>query len=205
MARRFLVAITAGLTVLLAQSPVAAVETETPISHIDRAMRLLLAPAATERDCRDGFISLLDALTAVAPAAPSAEACQTRLSEARTRIARTSILDPQADTLIRDCYRDLHRGVPFRVPDGVRTMTEAVAYCRTGLESAKGSLRKGAGDEAFSRILDVTILIVTPLERSDAKKKALIWLVGARWWAAIRSWYWEGFGWLSTERSSSSG
>jgi hypothetical protein len=205
MAHRSSFAAAAGCVVLFALPVGPAIVADSAAAHLDRAVQLLLAPAPTSQDLREGFLSLLDALIATAPGAPSAAACQPKLANARQAASRGSILDDQAVTLLRGCYSDTHGGATFRVPDSIGSVADAVGHCRAQLQSAKDSLQKGRGEDAFGRMIEVAVFIVTPIERHSGKAEVWLWQIGRQWWAAVRVFFVEGFGWLSTVRSSSSG
>ena len=205
MARSSSLAAAAGCVVMLTLPAGSRTVTDSATAHLDRAVQLLLAPAPTSRDLRTGFLSLLDALIAAAPEAPSAVACQPKLAKARQVASRGSILDDQASALLRECYSDTHGGASFRVPDSIRSPADATSYCRAQLQSARGSLQKGRGDEAFARMIEAAVFIITPVERNAGRAEAWIWQIGKQWWTVVRAIFLEEFGWLSTVRSSSSG
>ncbi len=205
MARSSSLAVAAGCVVMLTLPARPAIVLDSATDHLDRAVRLLLAPAPSSQDCRAGFLSLLDALIAAAPDAPSAATCQPKLAKARQLASRGSILDDGAVELLRECYRDAHGGASFRKPDSIRSVADAAGYCRAQLQSARELLTKGRGDEAFGRMIEAAVFIVTPLERNASGTEAWIWQIGRRWWTTVRVIFLERFGWLSTVRSSSSG
>lgn len=205
MARGSRLSVVSGGVVLVALLAGPAIVADSTTAHLDRAVQLLLSPTPTSQDLREGFLSLLDALIAVAPDAPPAAACQPRLAKARRAASRGSILDEQATALLRECYSDAHGGASFRVPESIRSGGDALGYCRAQLRSARDSLQKGRGDEAFASMIDTAVLIVTPIQRSAGKTEVWLCQIGRQWWAVVRVLFLEGFGWLSTVRSSSSG
>ena len=205
MARSSSLAVAAGCVVLLALPAGPATIVDSASAHLDRAVQLLLAPASTSESLREGFLSLLDALIATVPDAPSAAACQPKLAKARETASRGSILDNQVVALLRECYSDAHGGASFRVPESIRSGGDAMGYCRAQFQSAKDSLQKGRGEDAFARMIEVAVFIVTPVERHSGEAEVWLRQVGRHWWAAVRVFFLEGFGWLSTVRSSSSG
>lgn len=204
MARSSRLTVVAGCVVMLALPGRSTCALDSATEHLDRAIQALLAPAPTRRDTNAGFLSLLDALIATAPDAPSAVACSAKLAKARQLASRTSILDGQVVWLLSECYRDAHGGAPFRPPDSIRSSADGVDYCRAQLRSARSSLEKGRKDEAFRLMIHATVFIVTPMERHGSGSEVWIRQLG-RWWTAVRLAFLEHFAWLSTVRSNSSG
>jgi len=204
MARRSPLAVAAGCVVMLTLPTRSTRVPDRATKHLDRAIELLLAPAPTTQDTSDGFLSLLDALISTVPDSPPARACSAKLTEARQLASQTSILDGRLVALLRECYRDTHGGVSYRTPDSIRSLADAVDYCRAQLESSRGLLEKGRRDEAFGRMIDAAVFIVTPMERHASGSEVWIRQLG-RWWTAVRLAFLERFAWLSTVRSSSSG
>lgn len=204
MAGRSSLMITAGCVVLLTL-PAPAFVADSATEHLDRAVQLLLPRDPTGQDLRAGFLSLLDALIATAPDAPSAARCGPRLATARQVASRGSILDDRAVALLHECFRDTHDGASFRVPHSIRSVADAAGYCRAQLQSARDALQNGRGDAAFGRMIEAAVLIVTPIDRDAGRGEAWIWEIGRQWWAAVQMFVQEGLGWLSTARSSSRG
>jgi len=205
MARRSSLAVAAGCIVLLTAPARPAIGGDRATDHLDRAVRLLLAPAPTDQDRKAGFLSLLDALVATAPDAPSAAACQPKLAKARQMASQGPALYDSVAELLGECYSDAHGGARFRVPDSVRSPADAVGYGRTQLQSARASLETHRGDDAFGRMIEVAVLVVTPFERDGGSTEAWVRQIGRQVATAVRAIFLEGSGWLSAVRPSSSG
>lgn len=143
---------------------VAAAQPDRAVAHVNRAIDLLFAPQPADQQCRDGFLSLLDAIHAVAPDAPAAGGWPAKLAEARRRVSRGSLVDPRAAALLNECYRELHGGAAFRMPASVRSFPEAVSYGRRQLELARDLLRRGRTEDAVALLVETAVLVVTPVQ-----------------------------------------
>jgi hypothetical protein len=130
--------------------------------HVDRAVRLLLAPDSSDEQCKDGLVSLLDAIIGAAPAARVGGEWPTTIAAARSRAARGELGETAA--LLNDSYRALH-GTPFKMPVSVRSIQDARDYIRGQLSSVRGLLDQGRPDEAVRRMLEAAVMIVTPTVR----------------------------------------
>jgi hypothetical protein len=205
MARNTSLAAVAACVVMFAVPARPADPGDRATEHLDRAVQLLLTPPSSSQSLREGFLSLLDALLVTAPDAPSAAVCRPKLEKARQIASAGSVLDDRIVELLGACYRDTHDGVSFQVPDVVRSQGDAVGYCRAQLQSARELLQLGRRDAAFVRMIEATVFIVTPVERTAGAAEPWIQVICRRCWAIVRAIFLEGFGWLSNARSSSSG
>ncbi len=131
--------------------------------HIDRAVRLLLSPDSSEAQCRDGLVSLLDAIIGAAPTARLSGTWAAKIAAARDLVAAGRFLADDTLALLNDSYRAVH-GKPFKVPASVRSMPEARDYIRGQLATARSLLDQRRADEAIRRMLEAVLMIVTPMQ-----------------------------------------
>jgi hypothetical protein len=130
--------------------------------HVDRAMQLLLSPDSSDAQCRDGLVSLLEAIIGAAPAARLGGTWPTAIAAARDKAAADQL--GETVSLLNDSYRAVH-GRPFKMPATVRSVPDARDYIRRQLSSVRSLLDEGRGDEAMRRMLEAAVMIVTPFER----------------------------------------
>jgi len=131
--------------------------------QVDRAVRLLLSPGTNDEECKDGLVSLLDAIIGAAPTSRLAGTWPAKVAAARDLAASGRFLADDTVALLNDSYRAVH-GKPFLVPPTVRSMPEARAYIRGQLSSVRSLLGQGRADEAVRRMLEAVVMIVTPLQ-----------------------------------------
>ncbi|MGE5361653.1 MAG: hypothetical protein ACM3NQ_21770 [Bacteroidales bacterium] len=130
--------------------------------HIDRAIRLLLSPDSRDEQCKDGLVSLLDAITGAASYARIEGTWPATVAAARDQASRDEL--GGAVGLLNDSYRAVY-GAPFQKPATVRSVQDAKDHIRGLLSSARSVLNQGRADEAVRLMLEAAVMIVTPLER----------------------------------------
>jgi hypothetical protein len=133
--------------------------------HVDRAIRLLLSPDRADEQCRDGLVSLLDAIVQAAPAARLGGTWLAKVEAARQSVASGRLGD--SVVLLGDSYRAVH-GKPFKMPATIRSLTDATDYIRGQLSSVRTLLDQGRADEAVRRMLEAAVMVVTPIEAPAA-------------------------------------
>ena len=129
--------------------------------HVHRAVQLLLSPESSGEQCRDGLVSLLDAIIEAARGARIAGAWPAKIAAARDSAARGRLGDAAA--LLNDGYLAVY-GTPFKMPATIRSVSDARDHIRGQLSSVRGLLGQGRTDEAIRRMLEAAVMIVTPLE-----------------------------------------
>ncbi len=146
---------------ILTMCPVLGGQTPDVAGQVDRAARLLLSPGVTDQQCRDGLVSLLDAIIAVGPDTRVDGAWKSEVAAARDLAAGGRFLGDDTVRFLNDSYRAVH-GKAFKMPPAVRSMPEAREYIRERLSSVRSLLDSGQPDEAVRRMLEAAVMIVTP-------------------------------------------
>jgi hypothetical protein len=154
-----------GLVLLSAPVPGDEAPGAKATTHVNRATESLLAEQPTDTQLREGFLSLLDALLLVAPAARTGVAWPDKVVEARRLIEAGSLVDPKAVTLLGECYRENHGGAEFRMPPTVHAIADAREHIRLQLVAVPELIKTGANDEAAQRLLEAVVAVVTPMHR----------------------------------------
>ena len=149
--------------VTLALSPALGGQSPKVPDQVDRAVRLLLSPGTNDAECKDGLVSLLDAIIGAAPTSRLTGTWPAKIAAARELAASGRFLADDTVALLNDSYRAVH-GKPFLVPPTVRSMPEARAYIRGQLSSVRSLLDQGRADEAVRRMLEAVVMIVTPIQ-----------------------------------------
>ena len=129
---------------------------------VDRATQLLLSSDDSNDQGAKGLVALLDAITAAAPAAGLSGACQTGLATAQRLAAGDPSGVDEMVVLLGGCYREAH-GKSFSMPPAVRSMPDLLEHARGLLASVRGLIQQGRPDEAIRRMLEVAMMVVTPI------------------------------------------
>ncbi len=148
------------IVVVLTAAPAPGAQALDVHRQVDRAVRLLLSPGSGDEQCK-GLVSLLDAIVQAAPAARLGGTWPEKVKAARDSVAGGRLGD--SVVLLADSYRDVH-GKPFKMPASIRSLTDATGYIRGQLASITLLLEQGRADEAVRRMLEVAVIIVTPME-----------------------------------------
>ena len=146
---------------LLAFWPGVAGQTLDVAGHVDRSIRIFFSPDATDAQCTDALLSLLDAIVKAAPAARIDGAWAAKVSAARKRMAAGKIAETAV--LLDEGYRAVN-GKRFAMPAAVQSMEAARDHIRKQLASVRGLMDQGRADEAVRRMLEAAMMIVTPIQ-----------------------------------------
>jgi hypothetical protein len=77
----------------------------------------------------------------------------------------TSLLNPDGVVYLHKAYRLINSGHDFQMPSRIMEIEDAVNYARMELATAGKKLRVGQTDECVRRLLEVAVMIVTPMQR----------------------------------------
>jgi hypothetical protein len=136
-----------------------------PATRAERAANLIFASNPTDAQMKEGFLHLLDAVAETAARDRFPIDFVAKITEARSRIHDTAPADERAVALIHECYRDLHDGAAFQMPETIGTLADVTREGRQRLESIRALLLRGESVEAASRMLEAALCVMTPIER----------------------------------------
>lgn len=159
--RRNTVLVAVGILPMLIGCPAFSGQALDVSGHVDRAIRLLLSPDRGDEECRNGLVSLLDAIVLAAPAGRPGGTWPAKVKAARDSVAGGRLGD--SVVLLTDGYRAVH-GKPFKMPATIRSLADATGYIGEQLSSIRPLLDQGRADEAVRRMLEAAVMIVTPVE-----------------------------------------
>jgi hypothetical protein len=132
-------------------------------AKIKLAGDLLLAKQRSDKDCKDGFLSLLDAIALAAPSTSFPAAFGEKMTKAGSLFKTTSIFNQEGFSLLNECFVLSHSGQKFTIPAEITSIAAAVEYDRRQLQAARAQIQKGKADECAKILLGVAIQVVTPM------------------------------------------
>ncbi len=132
-------------------------------AKIKLAGELLLAKQPSDKDCKDGFLSLVEAIALTAPNTSLPAAFGEKMTKAKSLFEKTSIFNPEGIVLLDECFVLAHSGKKFTMPAEVRKIDEAVEYARRQLQAARAQNQLGKADECARSLIETAIMIVTPV------------------------------------------
>ena len=151
------------LSLLCVGPPIPAADVAAIDAKIKTAADLLLVPAERQGDVQKGFKLLIEAIELAAPGTRFPGEYAAKVNAARQIFESQSILEEKGAALLRSAWQLVNAGKEFQMPAGISNMNQAVAHCRKRIDSARASLKQGKLDDCSRALLEVAIMIVTPM------------------------------------------
>jgi len=155
--------IAAALAALALVAVPTGAKTHPAVSQVDRATAQLFAPDASPARIQAGLQSLLAAITETASGLSLPGEFTDKLAQAR----RGQAADAKIPSLLQECYRLVHRGTPYHLPDSIHDMPGAMDYMRSRIAAGRELLLKGQAEEGLRALLDAAVLMVTPFHAGE--------------------------------------
>jgi hypothetical protein len=160
--------ITTGLFVaLLSGTVLEAVDTE---ARLTKACDALFDSSTTKEKLVQSLIELLDITLSLTASSEHKDEIKHHVDVAKDLFKNTSILNEKAHQYLRLTYRMVTGGVKYQRPpelDEYVTPTEArekgVKYAKELVGEARAGVRRGNEGDAAKLILEIVLLVVTPI------------------------------------------
>jgi len=140
-------------------------DTEKIDAKIKKAADYCLDPESG-KDCNEGFKFLVDAIIMAAPGTEFPAEFGEKMSEAKNLFDSTSIFHEKGIALLNECFNLINSGKEFQMPDSISSIEDAVEYARIKIDAARKYLKQGETSECVKILLEVAVMIVTPMEKS---------------------------------------
>ena len=134
-------------------------------AKIDAAMSHFFGPATPGADSIIGFIYLIDAIEMAAPQTGFGENFVGKIKEANNLFKSTSIFNEDGVALLHGGFRIVNSGKDFEMPKEISSIEDARDYARKQVISAKKHLKDKEFDESVKLLMEVAVMIVTPIEK----------------------------------------
>ena len=166
MKRRIILTAAAELAVLFTLASCVRAEAVGVVARAERAAQLLFAPKPADAQIKEGLLTLLDAIVEAAPGAGIAGDWPSKIADAR-RILEDSPGYDKVAALLDECHREINGGAPFRMPETIHSIGNAVDQGRRNLESIRSLMQQGKAGDAVRRMLETLLIIMTPIEQGS--------------------------------------
>ena len=134
-------------------------------AKIDAAMSHFFGPATPGADTKKGFIYLIDAIEMSAPHTGFGEDFVGKIREANTLFWSTSIFNEEGVALLHEGFSSINSGKDFEMPKEISSIEDARVYARKQVVSAKKYLKDSNFDESVKLLMEVAVMVVTPMEK----------------------------------------
>ncbi len=134
-------------------------------AKIDAAMSHFFGPATPGADSKKGFIYLIDAIEMAAPHTGFGEEFTGKIKEANILFKGTSIFNEDGVALLHGGFIAINSGKDFEMPNEILSIEDARNYARKQVVSAKKYLKESDFDESVKLLMEVVVMIVTPMKR----------------------------------------
>jgi len=132
-------------------------------AKIKLAGDLLLEKQPSDKDCKDGFLSLVEAITLAAPDTSFPAAFGEKMTKAKSLFEKTSIFNQEGITLLSECYVLTHSGQKFSMPAEIKNAAAASDYARRQLQAARAQIQQGKAAVCAKILIEIAVMIVTPM------------------------------------------
>lgn len=136
-------------------------------AKIKEAMVVLANPVPETSALERAFKRLVEVVDAAAPESGFPAEFGVKIAKARKLFESTSIVNPEGIKLLNDAYADIHAGQPYQFPEELTDLKSIMARIEKLSNSAQKNLEAGQTGAAVKSVLEILILIVTPVEATN--------------------------------------
>ena len=132
-------------------------------AKIKLAGDLLLAKQPSDKDFKDGFLSLVEAITLAVPNTSFPAAFGEKMTKAKGLFENTSIFNQEGIGLLNECFVMTHSGQKFSLPAEIKNVAAASEYARRQLQASRAQIQQGKAAECAKILVEIAVMIVTPM------------------------------------------
>jgi len=134
-------------------------------AKIEKVASYLDKPDGPGSDGKIMFTLLLEAILEAAPDTSFPPEFTDNMEKAKDISDTTSFFNPDGAVYLNKAYRLINNGKDHQMPSSVSKIQDAVNYAKVELASARKDLKVGKIDSCVKRLLDIAVMIVTPMHR----------------------------------------
>jgi len=134
-------------------------------AKIKKIVSYLEKPGGPGSDGKIMFTLLLESIIQAAPETGFPPEFIENMEKAKEISDSTSLFDPDGTVYLHKAYRLINSGRDFQMPDSISDIQDAVNYCKMLLATARKNLEVEKFDECVKNLLDVAVMIVTPMHK----------------------------------------
>jgi len=135
------------------------------VEKINAGVTRLLDKSLPGEECVKGIPMLVEAVEMAAAGETGMAAFRAEIHAALEFMRAGRPLDDAAGGKLRKAYALLEPGKPFQMPTGVSKIEEIVDLCRKKVDFALGRIKAGSPAEAAKPVLEVILMVITPVSQ----------------------------------------
>lgn len=154
------------LTIFISMSLMAeTVDKDSVAAKIKEIASYLDKPGGPGSDGILMFHMLLDAIIEITPDTRFDPEFMENMKKAREIAENESFLDPDGVVYLHKARRMINKGEDFTMPSSISEIKDAVNYARIELGWARKYIDLGNKEGCIRKLLDVAVMIVTPMQK----------------------------------------
>jgi hypothetical protein len=133
-------------------------------AEIQKAVGHFMDPNLRSSDCQTAFLLLVGAVEQAAPESGFPASFGATITKARQVFESTSIMNRDGVNLLNEAYAAINDGLAFRFPEQLTGPDAILAYSEKLSAGAQKSLEAGQTGAAVKSVLEILLMIVTPVQ-----------------------------------------
>ncbi len=138
-------------------------------AKITKAVSYLGKPGDIDSDPEMSFKLIMEAISLAAPETKFPPEFGEDIEKAKGIFDATTIVNPEGVALLRKSYRAINSGRDFEMPKSISSIEDAVEYAKVQLAAAGKDLDADNVDECTRKIVEIAVMVVTPMEATVGK------------------------------------
>jgi hypothetical protein len=134
-------------------------------AKIQQVVSYLDKPGGPGEDGKTAVTLLLEAILEAASETGFPPAFIENMNKAKEISDSTSVLDAEVIVHLHKAYRLINSGNDFEFPSSIKEIQDAVDHIKGELATAREKLKSGQTDACVKTLLEVVLMIVTPVSR----------------------------------------
>jgi len=141
----------------------------TDLSEVDAKIKKIISyldtPGGPGSNGKIMFTLLLESILDTAPDTSYPPEFIANMEKAKDIADTTSLFNPDGIDYLHKAYRLINDGKDHQMPDSISEIQDAVDYAKMELASARKDLKAGKIDSCAKRLLEIAVMIVTPMHK----------------------------------------
>ena len=134
-------------------------------AKIEQVISILDKPEGPGEDGITMVTLLIGVIAEAAPETGFPPEFAENMKKAKEISDSTSVLNQDSIAYLHKAYRPINSGSDFEFPSSIKKIQDAVNHIKGELATAREKLKSGQIDACVKILLEVTLMIVTPIQR----------------------------------------
>jgi hypothetical protein len=136
-------------------------------AKIESAVDCFSGPPGPPKDGKKGFFLLMEAIELASSETDFSRDFKHKILTAKNLSGETSIFNPEGVTLLNEAYSSINSGERFQMPEDIASIEQARELVLQKVEDARKELKQGNIEDSVRSLLEVAIMVVTPMRREQ--------------------------------------